>query len=53
MEDHVGHRLGLYRVRGYSPVWGDGEGLELRCEDCDCLLAEYAIGTDPDDGEDD
>ena len=43
MIEHVGHHLSLILVSGYSPVWGNGTGIELRCEDCGVLLEEYAI----------
>lgn len=43
LQDHVGHRLELVRVRGYSPVWGEGEGLELRCVDDGSLITEWAL----------
>lgn len=48
MIEHVGHKLALSVVTGYSPVWGNGKGIELWCDDCGVLLAEYAI----DEGED-
>lgn len=52
LQDHVGHSLRLVPVRGYSPVWGSGEGLELWCEDCHCLLDEFGIEREDDEDED-
>ena len=48
-QDHTGHDLKVYKVKGYSPVWGEGYGYELRCETCDCLLDEFAPEEDYED----
>lgn len=41
-QEHAGHHIESVKVKGYSPVWGEGEGYELRCVDCNCLLDEFA-----------
>lgn len=47
-QEHVGHELKIEKVKGYSPVWGEGEGYELYCIDCNCLLDEFApVENDP------
>jgi hypothetical protein len=48
-QEHVAHTLIVTRVKGYSPVWGEGEGFELWCTTCGCLLDEFASCVDEED----